>query len=249
MAGSDLIARYLEAVERAAGGPGRLIEELRDHLEDAAARHLAAGLSGEAAAACAIESCGSCEQLQAAVWTNDESGRRIMAATRWTGLAGIIAVPVAVTGVVFWSIPVYVLTMVLAASAVGGLLACHWRQARWLLSAGLLAFGGGLTVASAFPQGRAPLSLSVGVPAALVLLAVCLAGAAFLRAGIVPRAAVAMTVAGVAIPTGLNTVMYLAGSEPPYLAGLGAGAAIAGWVWMNASLVVRGFQHRAPAAV
>ena len=77
----DKLEHYLDQVCRGVGGPRslrqHLRQELREHLRDAAAGHLAAGLSDEEALARAIEDFGRPEQLRSELEATH--GHRLMA--------------------------------------------------------------------------------------------------------------------------------------------------------------------------
>lgn len=243
MAGTDLIGRYLAELRQSLAGlpeRDRLVEEIEAHLEDAAAAHVARGMAPAAATARALHECGAVTDLKRAVDGNDEQRERVMTTTRWTGLAGLLAVPAALGGVMFWHPTTFVLTLVLGAVAVVGLLVAHWRFGRTPIMAALGFLLVGQFVAWANPHGSAHPVFTVGVPAAALLAAVTLACVAMLRSETVPAPAVLLILGGVAVLLGLNTILWLADAEPPYLAAGGTVAAVSGWVWANISLVVRG---------
>jgi hypothetical protein len=242
VAGADVIDRYLAEVSRRMRGVrdrDRLLEELRGHLEDAADRHRTSGLPPEAAATRAIQACGGAAELLRAVEANDERRERIMTVTRYTGLAGLAAVPTALAGIVAWNWVFFTATLALGALAVVGLLAAHWRVARGLIVVGLVLFAAGQVIAALNPHGSAHPVYTVGIPAACLLAAVVLACLAMLRGQAVPASAVLVLLGGVGILLGLNTALYVAGGEPPYLASAGAVVAAVGWVWVNGALVAR----------
>jgi hypothetical protein len=251
VAGTDLIGEYLGEIGRRldATQRARLLEELRGHLEEAAERYRAGGLPEEDAVRQALDDCGSVRQMAAAVEVNDERKGRVMAATRWTGMAGLAAVPAAISGVMFWHPATFVLTLALAAAAVVGLLALHWGLGRWPITVGLVVLVAGGVVASANPHGAGPLLYSVGIPAACTLAAVTLACVVLLRGQVVPAPAVLLMLAGVGLLLGLNTALYVIGSEPPYLVTIGSAAALAGWLWTNGTLATGGARRRPVAAV
>jgi hypothetical protein len=250
VARTDLISSYLGQIAQRldATEADRLLEELEGHLHDAVARHRAAGLPPQEAVRHALQECGSVAAVVTAVTNNSEREERMMATTRWTGLAGIAAVPAALAGVMFWHPVTFVLTFALAGFAVIGLLAAHWHASRNLIIAGLALLVVGYVVATSYPQGSAHLLYTVGLPAAFTLAAVTLACVAFLRQDTIPAPATLLVLGGVWVLLGVNTALYVGGAEPPYLASVGAVAAIAGWLWMNGSLVVRGFMQRPVSA-
>lgn len=251
MARSDLIGVYLSEIAQVVDATDRvrLLEELEGHLDDAVARHVAHGMPLHEAMRKAVAECGSASDVASAVHSNDERKERIMAGTRWTGVAGLVSVPAAVGGVMFWHPITFVVTLALAAFAVVGLLAVHWRVGRNHIIAGLVLLAAGTAVATMFPQGSAHPLYTIGIPAAFTLAAVTLACAAFLRGSEVPAPSVLLTLGGVAVMLGLNMAMYLGGRQSRLLLTAGGLAAITGWLWMNGALVARAWgQKRVSAA-
>jgi hypothetical protein len=251
VAGADVIEQHLAELRRCLAGVGgrrRLLEELAGHLEDAVRRHEAAGLSPAAAAERAVRECGAATEVLHAVERNDERRERIMAVSRWTGAAGVVAVPSALLGMLLWSWASFAATLVLAAAAMVGLLALHWRVARAHIAVGLVLLAVGNAFAAANPVGSAHPIYTVGIPAGCTLLAATLAGVAFLRGDAVPAPAVWLMLGGVWLLLGVNTALWIGGSEPPYLAGVAAAVATTGWLWSNATLALRGARPQAAAA-
>lgn len=247
-----MIVEYLAEVRRSLGdatGRERLLEELGAHLDDAAARHRAGGLSSAAAAAHAVQECGTASAVADAVAANDERKAYLMAMTRWTGVAGLAAVVSGVAGMMVYSWVSFMVTVALAAVAVIGLLVAHWPVARTHISVGVVALVAGLAVASGNPVGSAHPLYTVGIPGALTLVALTLAVVAFLRGGVVPRPAALLLLAGLAVAIGVNVAGYLTPSDPAYLGNAGGIAALAGWVWTNAALVAKGFHRQSVAPV
>jgi hypothetical protein len=250
LSAGEVLGAYLARIAQRVGGEerDRLLEELRDHLEDAVAAHRARGVSPTAALELAVQGCGSPAEVAAAVHRNSERMERVMAATRWTAIAGILAVPAATVGVMFWHPLSFVVTFALAAAGVIGLLAAHWARSRALIATGVLLLIAGNAAALLNPVGSAPLALAVGIPSMLTLAAVTLGCAALLRERVVPASAVLLMLGGVVILLALNTVLYVAGNQPPYLAGVGGVLAIAGWLWVNGALAVSSTAGRPAAA-
>lgn len=247
-----MIGEYLAQVRGSLGdatGRERLLDELEAHLEDASACHRAAGLPAEAAAAKAVQECGTASAVADAVAANDERKAYVMAMTRWTGVAGLAAVVSGVVGVMLYSWVSFMITVTLAAVAVIGLLVAHWPLARTHIAVGVVALIAGQAVALSNPVGSAHPLYTVGIPAALTFVALTLAVVAFLRGGVVPGAAAVLLLAGLAVAIGVNAAGYMSASEPAYLADAGGIAALAGWVWMNAALVAKGFHRRSVAPV
>lgn len=240
MARTDMIGRYLAEVERAlGGGGGSLVEELEGHLEDAIARHRAAGLGVQQAMRKAVQECGTTTDLVAAVAANNEREARMMTSTKWTGVAGIAAVPAAISGMMFWHPATFVLTVGLAAAAIVGLLARHWAYGRRAILTAIGLFAAGNVVAALNPLGSAHPLYTVGIPAGCTLAAVVLVCLVMLRGDAVPAAGVLLILGGVAIMVSINVAQYVISSAPPYLAGVGGVAAITGWIWTNAALAIR----------
>jgi hypothetical protein len=251
VAGADVIEQHLAQMRRCLAGVGgrrRLLEELAGHLDDAVRSHEAAGLTPREAAERAVRECGAATEVLQAVEINDERRERIMAVTRWTGLAGVVAVPSALLGMLLWSWVSFAATLLLVAAAMIGLLALHWRVARAHIAVGLALFAVGNAVAATNPVGSAHPVYTAGIPAVCILIAATLAGIAFLRGDAVPAPAVWLMLAGVWILLGINTALWIGGSEPPYLAVVGAAAATTGWLWSNANLALRGARPQAAAA-
>lgn len=249
MARTDVIGRYLAEVDRAlAGGGGALVEELEGHLEDAVARHRAAGLGAQEAMRKAVRDCGTTRDLVAAVAANSEREESMMTSTKWTGLAGVAAVPAAISGMMFWHPATFVLTLGLAAAAIVGLLARHWAYGRREILAAVGLFAAGNVVATLNPVGSAHLLYTVGIPAACTLASVVLVCLVMLRGDAVPAVAVLLILGGVGIMIGINVAVYVMSSAPPYLAGFGGAAAVAGWIWTNGALAIRGARPTSPAA-
>lgn len=252
MARDELVAGYLDQLRGALGGEpidrDRLLEELEDHLQEAIACQEARGVDEAHAVSQALRACGTPAELVAAVRDHDEKGHRIMALSRWTGFVGVAAVPVGAASTAAWNWYGSMLTMLLVAVAVVGILAVHWRSSRTFVSIAFLVFAGGSIAAASATVGQDSLLRAVGIPAFAMLLAVSLLCYAFLRARLLPGLAVTLLLVGIAILIGLNMLGYVSGNEPPFLAGLGGVLALAGWVWMNAALI-RPWSTRAPAAV